>query len=220
LYYKATEKFSVGISYRSQIKVSVKGGDATFVTPAALATSTSPTTSAAIPPSNKFSSSLPLPQVLSFGLGIKATPKLLLTLDVNWVGWSAYEKLEFDYDVNQSNTKGVLLTNTVADRKYNDILAYRMGAQYMLTEKFAVRGGVAYGMSPVSNDYMNPDVPDADRVNLSCGLGYQVNDHFSIDAAFLYEMLQSRTGTYNESGFTRIYKSVAYVPSIQLNYTF
>jgi long-chain fatty acid transport protein len=212
LYYKASEKLSIGLSYRSQIKVKVSGGDATLTTPASL--------SSAIPASNKFSSSLPLPQVLSLGFGIKPTEKLLITVDVNWVGWSAYDKLEFDYEKNSSNTAGVNLENTVADRKYKDIMAYRVGAQYMLFEKFAVRGGVAYGASPVANGYVNPDVPDADRANLSCGIGYQMNEHFSVDAAFLYEMLNKRTGTYSDANFTRTYKGVAYVPSIQLNYTF
>ena len=65
-------------------------------------------------------------------------------------------------------------------------IAIRTGAQYKLTTKIAARLGFAYGITPVQNGYVTPETPDANRINYTAGLGYELGKHFKLDASFLF----------------------------------
>ncbi|MDT9071169.1 OmpP1/FadL family transporter, partial [Escherichia coli] len=69
IYYKPADRLSIGLSYRSGIKMKLKNGTATFNVPPSLAGNF---------PSGNFSADLPLPQVLTLGVGFNATERLLL----------------------------------------------------------------------------------------------------------------------------------------------
>ncbi|KAK6019997.1 hypothetical protein OSTOST_14355, partial [Ostertagia ostertagi] len=72
-------------------------------------------------------------------------------------GWKAYDTLAFDYEKN---------TTSLMDTKSARIL----GGQYKITETFALRLGIAYGITPVQDGYMTPETPDANRINYTIGL--------------------------------------------------
>ncbi len=101
IYLKPVERFSIGLTYRSQVNMKVKSGDATFTVPSSLVANF---------PNGKFTASLPLPQIASLGLAYKASDKLDLALDVNYTVWSAYDTLIFDYETNTSTSVDVLVS--------------------------------------------------------------------------------------------------------------
>ena len=204
--YKPVEKFSIGLSYRSQVNMKVNKGTATFTVPPSLATNF---------PSGAFSASLPLPQVLSLGLGYQATERLLLAFDVNYIGWSSYKSLAFDYEQNTSSLK-----DTESPRNYKNSYALRLGAQYKLSDKFMVRAGTNFEKSPIKDGYVTPEVPDADRLNFTGGVGYKPTDRFVIDASFSYINFMKRTDTNTETNMSGTYKTRIFVPGISLTYNF
>lgn len=205
VYFQATEKFSLGLSYRSRVNMKVDNGEATFTVPSALTANF---------PNGKFSSELPLPDVLTLGLAYKVTPKLVLALDVNYVGWKAYDTLAFDYENNTAS-----LADTKSAREYKSSPAFRLGAQYKLTEEFAVRLGLGYTISPVQDGYLTPETPDANRINLIVGLGYTFHKKFGVNASFQYTTLK-REDTNLETGLSGTYQTNVCIPGISLFYNF
>jgi long-chain fatty acid transport protein len=206
IYYKPIEKVSIGLSYRSQVNMKLNKGTATFNVPASLQSSF---------PSGNFSTTLPLPQVLTLGVAVNATEKLLLTADVNYIGWGSYKSLSFDYAQNTSSLK-----DSESPRNYKNTYAIRLGGQYTLSEKIMLRAGMNYEKSPIKNGYVTPEVPDADRLNFTGGIGYKPNDHFMIDASFSYINFMKRTDTNIETNLSGTYKTRILVPGLSLTYNF
>ena len=208
-FYQATEKLSIGIDYRSKIDLEVGDGEVMFSNiPAAARGSFQNGTG--------FSAQLPLPATLSLGLGYQVNEQLTLAADISHVGWSAYEALRFDF------TKPVAGSNvSVSPRNYEDAFIFRVGAEYQLNEKLALRGGAYYDQTPVQDGYLTPETPDADSRGLSTGLGYAITDNISVDASFLYINKKKRTDTAELSrSVAGTFKSVAYIPGFALNYKF
>lgn len=206
VYFQPIDKFSVGLSYRSQLNMKVKKGDATFTVPASLSTNF---------PNTPFTSTLALPSTATVGFGFYPTDKLTLAFDVNWVDWSVYDTLSFDYEKNTPT-----LQDTHSPRLYKSSFDFRLGGQYKVTDAFIVRAGVAYGTTPIKDGFVTPEVSDANRVEFTAGLGYQFSEHFSVDASFLYANIKKRTQTNNETKLGGTFKTVAYIPGIAVTYNF
>jgi long-chain fatty acid transport protein len=205
IYFTPTEKISLGLTYRSQINMLVNDGDATFTTPSSVAENF---------PNGKFTSKLPLPQVITLGINYKVNNKLNVALDINHVGWKAYDTLSFDYEVNTAS-----LVDTKSARMYKNTFAFRGGAQYQVNEKFTSRLGLAYGITPVQNGYVTPETPDANRINYTAGFSYNVHKHFAIDASILFTHLK-RTDTNIETQLSGTFKTNVIAPGISLSYLF
>jgi long-chain fatty acid transport protein len=202
---KPTDKLSFGISYRSKIMMNVKDGDAKFTVPSALETNF---------PSTTFDASIPLPSNLNLGVAYEFE-KLTLGLDVNFVQWSAYDSLIFDFKENTTS-----LSDSRDPKKYKNTSIVRIGGQYKINDKLTVRLGTYYDASPVHNDYMSPETPDNNGIGVSGGLSFFPIEKLSIDASFLYINKVKRTGNYDPDAFGGTYKSLAYIPGIGVNYSF
>jgi len=205
IYYKPTEKLSIGLTYRSQVNMKVTSGDATFTVPASLASNF---------PNGKFTASLPLPQVATLGFGFAVNSKLSLALDINYVGWKVYDTLSFDYANNTPS-----LADTKSARVYKNTMAFRLGGQYKVTEAFAVRLGIAYGLSPIQSGYVTPETPDANRVNFTLGIGYNITKKFGVNASVLFTSFK-RDDTNLETNLSGTYKTNVCAPGISLFYKF
>ena len=205
IYFNATDKLKFALTYRSRIDMNVKKGQATFTVPSSLEDKF---------PSGEFSASLPLPSVVSLGTVVNATDKLLLALDINYTNWSVYDTLGFDYAVNTES-----LEDTRSPRMYEAAFAFRLGAQYDVTDKFKARIGVSFAQTPSLDDYVTPESPDADRISYTIGLGYAITKKISLDASLLYTQLE-REATNQETQLSGTFKTIVFAPGIQFNYTF
>lgn len=206
IYYQATEKFSIGLDYRSEVNVSVNGGSADFTVPSSVSDYF---------PSTTFNTGLKLPQVATLGLGYKVTNKLTLALDVNFVGWKSYDSLIIDFDENTDKLKDIH-----SAREYKNSFIYRIGAQYQLNDKWMVRLGAYYDQSPVKAGYLTPETPDADKIGITAGATFKITKKIMVDASLLYIEGMKRTDTNLETQFGGTYKSKAVVPGIAISYIF
>ncbi|MTI31693.1 OmpP1/FadL family transporter, partial [Xanthovirga aplysinae] len=218
LYYQA-DRFTAGISYRSAIKMKVKGGDALFHVPDALRGS--------LPADVKFDAELPLPSSLNVGASYNLTSAFTLATEINYVGWSKYEALEFDYD-NETD----LLQDTSSPRDYKDSWTFHLGGEYRLNN-LALRAGTYYDLTPVQDGYQTPETPDANRLGLTAGFGYSFGN-LNVDVSFLWIEGQEREQTLGQAqsagtidsvrGIQDVlpgtYKSRAFIPGVSLSYNF
>ena len=201
--YHINERFSLGLTYRSKVNMSVDNGSATFAVPTALASSF---------PNGTFSSQLPLPSVLTLGLSFTPNSKWSFVLDVNRVNWKVYDTLAFDYALNTPT-----LGDTKSARNYESIFAFRGGAAYAASKKWTFRLGSGFGFTPVQSGYVTPETPDANRLYGTCGFSFATNKHFSIDAS-LYATRMRRTDKNIETLLNGTFTSIAFAPGISLNY--
>ncbi|GAA4038572.1 outer membrane protein transport protein [Hymenobacter glaciei] len=251
--FKPSEKLSVGISYTSKVNAMVEDGTVTVKgLPDATPGSPSYSASRRINPgftATNFAASLPIPAHAAIGIGLMPTEKLTIGLDVVWTQWSAYRELRFDFSGNNGNgdyaavgtpgqpgsfpastgTPGLVGGNntSISKRNYQDVLAFRLGAQYKVTEALTVRGGVVYDQSPVRDGYVTPETPDNDRLALTTGLSYDVSEKFGIDASYQFIQILKRTQTQSQlldNGTTdRVagtYNSFIHVPGVGVHYNF
>ena len=205
IYLEPAENWSIGLTYKSQVNMAVSDGAATFTVPTSLEPNF---------PSGKFSSSLPLPQVLTLGFAWKPNEKLALALDINRVGWSAYDTLAFDYEQNTSS-----LTDTKSARNYKNTYAFRLGAQYKVLENLTTRVGLAYGLTPVPEGFVTPETPDANRINVTGGLSYSLGKHFEVDGSVLFTKF-SRTDTNLETNLSGTFTTIVIAPGLAIIYKF
>ena len=205
VYYKPCEKLSVGLTYRSQITMNVKNGQATFTVPPSLASNF---------PSGPFTSTLPLPQVATLGLGYVVNDKLSLAFDANFIGWKALDTIAFYYKDTTSALKPTKLP-----RDYKNTFAFRLGGQYQVNDKLTVRAGIALSLTPVPSGYVTPEVPDANKVNLTCGVGYKFCPKLIVDASLTFENL-TRTDNNTALQLNGTYKTYILAPGLSVIYLF
>lgn len=202
IFIKTVSGVSVGLTHRSQVTAHVEDGAANFFNAPASVQPLLP---------GKFNASLPLPATSTIGFGFYPSEKTTIALDVNWVWWHTYKELGFYYDNG---------TSTVSPRNYHDAATFRLGIQNETTSFLTLRAGVGYALSPVGAGYVTPEVPDADRLLLSAGIGLKPTARLGIDFSFLYENLKSRTETNHETNLSGTFKTLAYIPGVALSYKF
>lgn len=205
IYYQPTSQLSFGFTYRSQVNMEMKDGDATFTVPPSLAASF---------PNGKFSSSLPLPATMSFGVALSPSKNLTLAFDASRTGWHTFDSLSFDYEKNTDQ-----LSDTKMARKYEDAYAFRLGAQYKVNNRMNLAAGIKYLGTPVPEGYVGPDVPDAANLNYSVGLGYELNKYFGVDASFTYQAM-TREDKNVDTEMEGTYKTNIFMPGISFKYNF
>ncbi len=171
----ATEKLGIGLNFRSKVQMNLNDGEATFTVPSGLDPNF---------PDGKFVGGLPLPQVTTLGLSYKLNDKWAFVLDINHVAWKAYDTLAFDYEINTTS-----LLDTKSARDYKNIVAFRAGASYKVMKNVEVRFGGGYGLTPVQDGYVTPETPDGNRAYGTFGLGYELGEHFAIDASCYYTQI-------------------------------
>lgn len=206
IYFKAGDKLSFGIDYRSEVAVKVENGTAEFDVPSSLA---------GYFPENEFRTEIRLPQVISFGAGYSPIQKLKIAVDANYVGWSSYDTLAIDFTTNTDK-----LEDIHSPRSYRNSFIFRAGGQYSLNENVNLRLGAYYDISPVQDGYLTPESPDADRIGITTGASLLVLDKLSLDASLLYIEGMKRTDTNIETQFSGTYKNKTVVAGLGLELLF
>lgn len=206
IFYELSDQVSLGASFRSGVQVSLDGGQATFDVPEALNENF---------PSTNFNSQIRLPSVTNFGVSIKASEKTTLNFDLNYVAWSSYDTLSFDFEENTEQ-----LQDANSPRRYKNVVIIRAGIEHTLNKSMTIRGGAYYDFSPVQDGYMTPETPDMDKIGLTAGVSYSINN-FQVDASFMYIFgSEERRDTNIETGFSGRWTSRAFIPGVSFSYKF
>lgn len=133
-----------------------------------------------------------LPAVASLGIVQGITDDFRLLGEVQWQDWSAFDRIDV-------SSGGALVQSDI--QNYSDAFYVAGGAEYDATDAFTVRLGAAWDQTPTNSDVpnglvpaaANPQatsrtarVPDEDRLWLSIGASYDVNDHMTVDFGYSY----------------------------------
>ncbi|MRT92476.1 OmpP1/FadL family transporter [Ancylomarina sp. 16SWW S1-10-2] len=225
IFFQPTEKLNIGISYRSQVDIELDDseGEGKFTYPSSINGIPDAMTEALVAgykangaTDGSFTATLPLPASLNVGFAYQIDEKWLVSADVNFVEWSVYKTLEFA-------SEDAAALNSLNKREWDNAMAYRIGAQYSANEKLDLRAGFYYDETPVQDDLYAPETPGANKIGITAGASYKLNDKFSLDAALLYAVGEKTTGYDTNSksqGFGGDYKNTAIFPTIGITYNF
>lgn len=170
-YLKPSSNLDLSIAYRSAVIMKAENGVATF-TGVPEAVLTSPQLNVGADGQDAFTAELPLVDEYTIGLTYKITPKWLVSADFNYHGWERYSKLTLDFEnaqVGNQADKTVL----VSPKNFKNAKTFRIGTQYMLTDKLAGRLGYYFDESPYEDKYFIPETPSFDASVITGGLGYK-----------------------------------------------
>jgi long-chain fatty acid transport protein len=150
--YQASKKVSLGIAYRSRVKVPMSGGRVDFQN---------------VPPelNNNFvdqgaSTRITMPDIISLGVTVKPIDVLSIGVDVDYIAWDTWDKLPITF------ANGTL-PNVVNPSNYHGAAIFRVGAEYDTEIGFLFRAGVAYEQSPAPRDLMAAALPDPNNVDFT-----------------------------------------------------
>jgi len=206
LFFNTSEKFKMGLNYRSALNFKIDNGEAEFTNvPSSLSTT--------YPSAVDYSTSYSLPSVISAGASYMLTHELLLAIDFTYAGWNVYDKLEYDFADKPE-------LNFTENKDYSNGFALRFGSSYKISEKLTARGGVAFDNSPVPDESMLPDNPDSDRFIFSLGGNIKFNEKTSLDLFYQLENYKEREVSNTELRFAGSYKTNVNNFGLAINYQF
>ena len=126
------------------------------------------------------------------------------------------------------DTPGV--PDSVTDEHWQDSYFFALGANYQLTDKLLLRGGVAYDQTPVQDNFRTARLPDEDRYWLALGATYAFSNTVSVDLGythiFIRELLDRRdlSSGAHQSGSdrhsARDYQNSVDILAVQANFKF
>ena len=159
----------IGIGYRSEVQQNLKGDF--FGAPLAAAAANQP-----------IRMSLTLPQSLMISLRQTVSDRWTLMTSYEWTDWS---RLGSPAVTLQSNGQPHPLQPNVP-LKYNDNWFVSVGAEYVYTPDWTLRGGVSFESSPLKSTTRNIRLPDNNRLWTSFGAGYKITEAMTLDLAYLH----------------------------------
>jgi long-chain fatty acid transport protein len=173
------EKFSLGFNWRGGFTIDYDGDLDLDMSNVPIA----------LPENGTVVAPFSFPHVMGIGAAFNLSDQVILTADVHYVLWSAFDVITVEADVPGLP---IALDFPPIDENFEDSFLFRIGMQYQMNENFALRGGFLYDQTPQPVASMDPMLPDSDRWALTAGFGYNIGG-FAIDVAYQFEPFKDRT---------------------------
>lgn len=186
-YFRPEEKLDVSIAYRSPVYMNADKGKATFNISQALYSSVRLDANG----QDNFKAVLPLVDEYTIGVTYKITPKWQVSGDFNYYGWEKYNKLTLDFENALAGNQADDPTKNVTPKNFHNSKAFRIGTQYMITDKVAGRLGYYHDESPYDDAHFSPETPSFDANVITGGIGFKLNK-LGVDLSGAYNFQKSR----------------------------
>jgi long-chain fatty acid transport protein len=180
--YKPVSNLSLAATYRSKVNLEIEG-DATLGIGGATVYN------------NRYAEVMvPAPAVLTLAAAYTFDATTVeFTYDKTY--WSAYDKLDFNYDVSLLTINATLysLFDAPGTKNWSNTDAFRLGLTHKLNTRWTVMTGFAIDKNPIPDETLGFELPDSDATIYSVGARYQVTDTLQVGAAYLYDDKENRT---------------------------
>ncbi|MBA2661579.1 MAG: outer membrane protein transport protein [Bradymonadaceae bacterium] len=209
--YQPTKDITLGLNYRSRVRLNYEG----------VIHFDDPTDT---PFEERFvdqgiKTHLTVPDTISIGAGWKVLDELFVGIDVNYMTWSVYDRIEVEYEKQSpQGGPGETQPSLVVDANWSDAMAVRLGMEYEAIENLKLRAGVAYDITPVPAETVGPSLPDNNRTVIGLGAGYTWNS-MRADLGYQLVMVAERI-IDNGSPVEGSYQMGAHVIGINVGYGF
>jgi len=135
--------------------------------------------------SQSAATSLTVPDMFVAGVAVKPAAHLELLVDYQFTTWSVFENLQFttEHGLNETVVKN-----------YRDTSGIRIGIDYGVNDRVALRGGFLAHQAAAPDGSVTPDLPEGARTEYTAGLGARLNNRFGVDFAYQYINQEDRNG--------------------------
>jgi long-chain fatty acid transport protein len=151
-----------------------------------------------------------LPDILTFGLMARPNDDLALTLDANLVFWQSYDRIDIDFETAPDSA---IVSNG------HMTVTLRAGADYRLPGGFHARGGLIYDRGAIPEENLGPALPDADRIDVTAGLGY-TTPHLDLDLGYMIVKFLPSDATTGHEGPEGTYHTLAHLLALTVGASF
>ncbi|HEY0901903.1 MAG TPA: outer membrane protein transport protein [Micavibrio sp.] len=166
--FKPFEGTTVGLNYKSEVHHKLDGRiEVSTLAGAPVASQTS-----------NGSAKLNTPDHATLGVAQKLNERWTVQGQVSWYGWN-----NFDHIAAYRDT-GALASRV--EQNYQTTRAYALGAEYIASDAWTLRGGMQYDATPTTDEYRSSRTPDGDRTWVSLGASYKFAPQWSMDMAATY----------------------------------
>ena len=199
-----TPTTTIGIGYRSAINQKISG--TMTLPPGVIFTPAFGSTPGPV------NTTLNLPDTLSIGLRQRLTPQWTGLATFEWSRWSRIGTSEI---LQSSGAPATVLGTPVRVRfEWSDGWFASLGAEYQWNERLALRGGLGFEKSPITDQVRTPLLPDNDRIWASIGGTYKWSNKLSFDAAYSHIFVKSTPIDLSATSNNPSYNGFSYVGSV------
>ncbi|MBL8470216.1 MAG: outer membrane protein transport protein [Rhodocyclaceae bacterium] len=145
--FQLSQNMRLGLAYRSAVKYDLKGNFKLDAFGGAL--------------NGDIQAKVKLPDSFTISVAQKLSDKWEMLGDLQWTGWSKLQELAI------YRTSGPLLTREVLE--WRNTVRVAFGGNYLYSQAWKFRFGLAYDQSPVGDTHRLSRLPDNDRFWLSAG---------------------------------------------------
>jgi long-chain fatty acid transport protein len=132
------------------------------------------------------------PDSVAVGLAWKPLNCLTLDADVTYFGWQVFQQIALSFPATPA-------LNSVELKSWHHTWNYRVGAEWVIDEHWALRAGIMYDPTPSPTATLQPDVPDATRWNFAGGVGWRAGAfHVDLGMQWIY-FLPTTSGEVSNS---------------------
>jgi long-chain fatty acid transport protein len=143
------------------------------------------------------------PWVIGGGVSWDASEKLMLALDLKYIGWeSAMKDFKMSFKADDSAGNGAfagLEMDATLYQKWENQLVMALGGAYRATDALTLRAGYNYGKNPVPDKYVNALFPAIVEHHITLGAGFDWAEVNGINASFQTALENSATNPGNGS---------------------
>jgi long-chain fatty acid transport protein len=183
LAYKPMQNLEVGITYRSNVDLTVEGNAKLDIGSARVYDGGASVT-------------VPLPATLSAAIAYTLPTKTTLEFVYERAYWSAYSSLDFNYVSVIPTILQPSFDASIA-KNWKDVNAYRLGITQEM-DTLTLMAGVVYGETPVPEETISFELPDSASLSVSLGARYALSDSLDVGLSALYSMPESRDVTNDD----------------------
>lgn len=218
--FKPTDKLSLGLTYRSRTSADFEG-DILF----------NGTTVGSIQMDYDH------PEQVQGGIRYAFSDRFSVEFDLTWTRWgineNQTERMEYNkkafieaLNLTQTQINNIVKSNqTIAamvasagdtievvptpnyKRRWDNTMQYQLGAEWLVNDKLALRGGVVYDPTPIPDNTFDQGWPDTDRTLFNLGFGYKFTEKWEIDAVFQYiRSIPTRDIDGNSENLNKVFK--------------
>ncbi len=155
---------------------------------------------------------LKTPDIVNLGVRQRINNSFTVAASFEWQNWSNLGVL------TASNSGSAIVP--ALPFNYRDSWFVSLGGEYQWNPDLALRAGVGYETSPLTNTHRTTRLPDADRIWLSAGLSYKWSDNLSVDVGYSYLFAADNNVRIDTATFNGKADSSAHILSVGMRKAF
>ena len=132
-----------------------------------------------------------MPESFSFGLAWEPNEQWSFEAGAIWTRWSSFRTLRIHFSEPQKSSVPGVSHVSESKKHWSDAWRINFGAEYKPVDWLALRAGILWDQSPMTDHYADYLVPSNDRFTYSVGVGFFL-DAWSLDLGYAYIDIQDR----------------------------